>query len=151
VRIQVVRNDWPRFGEILNLYYEALYSPFGISRTTEWYHPANGSTLVVALEDDGWLLGGARLLPPVDDPAVRQVRQVVVREGARGRGIGRALMAEIERVAAEQGAREIWLNAREAAFGFYEALGWEFVGDEFVSELTRVPHREMRKRLAAGG
>lgn len=149
MRIEVVRNDWPRFGELLNLYYEALYSQFGIPRNTEWYHPANGSTLVVALADDGEILGGARLLPEVGDEA-RQVRQVVVAPHARGQGIGRALMDEIERVAAEQGARELWLNARAVAYGFYEALGWQFASEEFASELTRVPHREMRKRLGSG-
>ena len=38
-------------------------------------------------------------------------------------------MTAIERIAAEESARELWLNARHTAFGFYEALGWQFVGD----------------------
>jgi predicted GNAT family N-acyltransferase len=56
-------------------------------------------------------------------------------------------MSAIERIAAEQGACDLWLNARHSAFGFYEALGWRFDGEPFDSELTGIPHRLMRKRL----
>jgi predicted GNAT family N-acyltransferase len=145
VRIELVDHDWPRFGEVLDLYYDVLYGPFGVARETEWYHPAHGSRFAIALSEDGALLGSARLLPSAGD-AERQVRQVVVSPEAQGRGTGRALMEAIERIAAEEGARELWLNASSVAYGFYEALGWEFVGEEFASELTRVPHRLMRKR-----
>lgn len=146
MRVELVTHDWPRFGEVLDLYYDVLYGPFGVARETEWYHPAYGSRFAVALAEDGGLLGSARLLPRAGD-AERQVRQVVVVPEAQGRGTGRALMEAIERIAAEENARELWLNARSVAYGFYEALGWEFVGEEFASELTRVPHRLMRKRV----
>jgi len=146
VRIELVAHDWPRFDEVLDLYYDVLYGPFGVPRDFEWYHPAHGSSFAVALGPDGELLGSARLLPEAGDE-MRQVRQVVVAPGAQGLGVGRELMDAIERVAAEQDAVELWLNARHTAFGFYEALGWEFCGEPFVSELTGIPHREMRKRV----
>jgi len=76
------------------------------------------------------------------------VRQVAVSASARRRGIGHALMAELERVAAKTGAPELWLQAREHAFGFYERLGYIPEGEIFVSGLTGIPHRTMRKRLA---
>jgi len=141
-----VTHDWDRFDEVLDLYYAVLYGPWGVPRDFEWYHPAHGSRFAIALDADGGLLGSARLLPEAGE-GPRQVRQVVVAESAQGRGVGRLLMTEIERIAAEQGVRELCLNARFTAFGFYEALGWEFSGDEFVSELTGIPHRPMRKRL----
>ncbi|MDO9173156.1 MAG: GNAT family N-acetyltransferase [Actinomycetota bacterium] len=146
MRVEIVAHDWPRFGEVLDLYFDVLYGPFGVAREVEWYHPAHGSHFAVALAEDGGLLGSARLLPTAGDE-VRQVRQVVVSPAARRLGVGRELMEAIERIAAEQSARELWLNARESAYGFYSALGWEFSGETLVSELTGVPHREMRKRL----
>ena len=146
MRIDVVTHDWSRFGEVLDLYYDVLYGPFGVARDAEWYHPAHGSHFAVALSDVGELLGSARLLPAAGDDA-RQVRQVVVRPTAQCAGIGRQLMCEIERIASDQGACELWLHARHTAFGFYESLGWTFVGDEFTSELTGVVHRTMRKRI----
>ena len=145
-RIEMVTHDWPRFGEVLDLYYDVLYGPFGVARDFEWYHPAHGSVFAIGLGAEDALLGSARLLPAAGDDA-RQVRQVVVAPDAQGLGLGRALMAAIETAAAEQGARELWLNARHTAFGFYEALGWEFSGPLFESELTGIPHREMRKQV----
>jgi len=144
--IEIVTHEWSRFAEVLELYYDVLYGPFGVARDVELYHPAHGSSFAVAVDGDGGLLGSARLLPP-DGEEMRQVRQVVVAPEAQGRGIGRALMSAIEEVAAEQGAVELWLNARYTAFGFYEALGWWFSGPVFESELTGIPHREMRKSL----
>ena len=66
---------------------------------------------------------------------------------AHGRGVGRALMAELERLALAQGAEETWLHARDTAFGFYGQLGYVLEGELFVSPLTGIPHRTMRKRL----
>ena len=146
VTIEIVTHDWPRFGEVLNLYYDVLYGPFGVARDVEWYRPAHGSKFAVALDADGAFLGSARLLPAAGE-VERQVRQVVVAPEAQGRGVGRSLMAGIERVAIEEGARELWLNARRTAYGFYAATGWEYAGEEFASELTGVPHRLMRKHL----
>ena len=149
-RIETVTHDWPRFDEVLDLYYDVLYGPFGVARDFEWYHPANGSSFAVALaETDDALLGSARLLPAGEgeSPDVRQVRQVVVSPSAQGLGVGRALMTCIESIAAEQDALELWLNARHTAYGFYGSLGWEFASEEFISELTGIPHREMRKQL----
>jgi predicted GNAT family N-acyltransferase len=146
IRIELTDHGWDRFDEVLDLYYDVLYGPFGVARDAEWYHPAHGSTFALALGASGELVGSARLLPEAGDE-LRQVRQVVVAPSAHGRGIGRELMSAIEHVAAEQGADELWLNARHTAFGFYEALGWRFSGESFVSELTGIPHREMRKRV----
>jgi len=135
---------------VLELSYAELYGPFGVARDAEWYHPANGSEFAVALDDAGRLLGTARLLPATGGPECgveRQVRQVVVAPAARGLGVGRLLMCAVEATALDEGASALWLHARESAVGFYEALGYACEGDRFVSELTGIPHRTMRKRL----
>ena len=144
--LEVVTHDWDRFGEVLDLSYEVLYRDFGVPREGDWYQPAYGSEFAVALGDGGVLLGTARLLPAAGDES-RQVRQVAVSPDARVGGIGRALMGRLEAIAAGEGATELWLYARDNAWGFYERLGYTAEGEVFVSGLTGIPHRTMRKQL----
>jgi ribosomal protein S18 acetylase RimI-like enzyme len=60
----------------------------------------------------------------------------------RGLGTGRALVAEgLVRVAA-RGADLVWCDARKAAVGFYERIGFRSVTEEY--DLRPVgPHRGM--------
>lgn len=141
-----VTHEWDRFEDIQDLSYRVLYAPFGVPRNADWYHPAHGSVFVVALSSGGAILGAARLLPAQGEP-MRQVRQVVVAPEAQGHGVGRFLMRRIEEVAAEQGAGRVWLEARESAFGFYEAIGYAQDGPLFRSALTGIPHRRMSRSL----
>jgi hypothetical protein len=92
--IELVRHDWDRFDDLLDLSYAVLYEPFGVEREGDWYHPANGSDFAVALDVDGGLVGTARLLPLAAD-GTRQVRQVAVipelgRQGSGRRSCGRS-------------------------------------------------------------
>ncbi len=152
VSIEFVTPEWARFDELLQLSFAVLYAPFGVpwpeegSGGADWMHPAPATHVAVALDEQGALLGSARLLPSAGDES-RQIRQVAVAADARGLGVGRALMLALERTAAEEGARETWLNSRNSAYGFYESLGYSLEGDEFVSEVTGIPHRAARKRL----
>ena len=150
--VAFVTPDWGSFDELIERSFDVLYAPFGVARPDvtagerDWRLPPVGTDVAVALSVQCDILGSAWLLPARGDVA-RQVRQVAVDSGARGRGVGLALMNAIELLAAEQGADELWLNARDSAYGFYERLGFKAEGEEFVSELTGIPHRLMRKRL----
>lgn len=75
----------------------------------------------------GRLLGVGRLhfISPVE----AQIRYMAVVEDSRGSGVGSALVAELERIAADQSAQRVVLNAREAVVGFYRRLGYEVIGD----------------------
>ena len=56
------------------------------------------------------------------------VYYLAVREDARGRGLGRAMMAAAEAWLRDRGAVKVQLMVREsnaAVIGFYEALGYE--------------------------
>lgn len=132
---------------VYDLLYDVLYRDFGVDPASDWRHLDADSTYAVATSAGGGLLGVARLMPAGDAPESRQLRQLAVAHATRRSGVGRALVHALEHKAAEQGAREVWLNARESAFGFYERLGYEFDGEVFVSELTGIPHRRMRKAV----
>jgi GNAT superfamily N-acetyltransferase len=59
---------------------------------------------------------------------------------AQGRGIGTQLVEEVERWAADNGARDVVVNSalhRAAAHGFYERRGYVRTGLRFVRPLAR--------------
>lgn len=144
--IEYVDEWWMGFGRLRNLTYELLYRDFGVAEDTDWYGGDAPSIHVIA-RYQGRLLGAARLLGAEGDEK-RQLRQVFVLGDVRREGIGRALVEELERHASGEGASEMWLNARDSAFSFYERLGYDYDGELFVSEMTGIPHRRMRKRLS---
>ena len=81
---------------------------------------------------------------PGEDGECHIGRIAVVRE-YRGKGIGSAVVTEAEDVARSMGFRESLLSAQVRAKGFYETLGYEAFGDEYLDEYC--PHVMMRKRL----
>ena len=90
---------------------------------------ADGHYLVLAEGADGapdallHVFGRAAL----EKPAEAVVQALVVRDGLRGRGLGRAMMALAEAWARQAGYRHISLNSqvsRDDAHAFYERLGY---------------------------
>jgi len=67
------------------------------------------------------------------------LEDLYVRRRARGRGVGRALLARLARLAVERrcGRLEWWvLDWNETAIGFYERLGAQAMNDWTVYRLT---------------
>ena len=75
-----------------------------------------------------------------------QLRGMATAVGARGAGVGRALLHFAdETLVAATGIRGLWCNARVESIGFYERVGWEVVSDVF--DVPGVgPHRVMIRR-----
>jgi ribosomal protein S18 acetylase RimI-like enzyme len=67
----------------------------------------------------------------------------------RGAGIGRELLLKSFEELELRGCDFLWCNAREAAFGFYEKLGFRYHGEMFGIEDIG-PHKVMYKHLASG-
>jgi ribosomal protein S18 acetylase RimI-like enzyme len=51
--------------------------------------------------------------------------------GARGRGLGGAVLAALIEHAREHGAARVWCNARTPARAFYERAGFHVTSEEF--------------------
>lgn len=143
--VDFVDEGWMHYPKIEQLIYDVLYADFGVEPDGEWRQSCVDGELVVAFYGMKPVGTAALIGQPGSDRL--QLRQLAVLPEHRGTGVGRALVEELEASARAQGTTEIWLNAREVAFGFYEALGYEYTGDVFVSELTHLPHRPMRKLL----
>ena len=102
----------------------------------EQFVPPHGVFLVV--ENDGAGVGsggvgcgGIRMIEPGTEGAVRfEVKHVWVDPLARGAGLGRRILAELERRAIEFGASEAVLDTNaslEAAAGLYRSSGYHEV------------------------
>jgi GNAT superfamily N-acetyltransferase len=86
--------------------------------------PADVRATVLALDADGTPIGHAALRVLNGE---REVRRVIVSGDQRGRGVGTALMAEVERVAREEGAARIILQTGEKqpeSVAMYGRLGY---------------------------
>ena len=80
------------------------------------------------LEDGAWHIG-----------------RVAVRKEFRGKQYGAAVMQALEGKIAELGAESVGLSAQVQARGFYEKLGYEAHGGEYLDE--HCPHVSMTKCL----
>ena len=141
--LRFVSHDWPRFPEITDLRYEILQAPFGVVRDDSWNDEDPAYRHLVAIAEDGTVVGYAQLIVHDEDA---QIRQVAVGEAWQRLGVGSQLIATLVRRADEEHATQIWLNARVPAIGFYERLGFEAVGGTFNTGRTSLPHRRMEYR-----
>jgi putative acetyltransferase len=81
--------------------------------------------------------------------ATSELRACYVRPSAARRGVGTAIVAEIERLARERGLRELHLESSVTAEPFYAALGYhvEHRGELRIAPAVAMAAVAMRKRL----
>ena len=72
-----------------------------------------------------------------------KLRQMAVEPERQNSGVGKNLLEKVEDVLRGKGTTRFELNARDLAVGFYEKLGYEKVGEEFVE--VGIAHWKMRK------
>ena len=92
---------------------------------------------IVAIDDDGSAVGHAALRPWGEG---LEVKKVYIAPEARGRGLSRALMAEVERAALERDIRSLVLqtgNLQLAAIALYESMGYEAI--DVYGAYTAIP------------
>ena len=90
---------------------------------------------------DGVPAGAARLIFP--EPGLAKVQRMAVIDGARGKGLGRALLQFLEGEARRRGARTLTLWAQTHARDFYQRQGYVAQGGEFDD--AGIPHVRMDK------
>ncbi|MCW8377961.1 GNAT family N-acetyltransferase [Streptomyces justiciae] len=107
---------------------------------------------VLAVRDDGVALGTGRLLYGAEaaakvggDLTLGSLGRLAVAEEARGLGVGVALVRAIEDAARARGLAAVDLHAQTHALGFYERLGYEPYGPEYLE--AGIPHQGMRRAL----
>lgn len=141
-----IEHGTKEYEQTVSLRDEVLRKPLGLQFGPEERTDEKGSFHLACLRDG---IGVACLvLKPLPGKQIR-MRQLAVRSGFRGQGLGRTLVSYSESVARDHGYEEMVLHARETAVGFYEKMGYEVEGDRFI-EVT-IPHFAMRKSLLNNG
>jgi ribosomal protein S18 acetylase RimI-like enzyme len=140
--VRCVEHGSAAYAELVELRAEVLRRPLGFA-FAEAELAAEAGQLHFAGYADGRPVACAVLQWVA--PGVARMRQVAVRSGFRGRGLGRKLVEAFEREARERGAGKIVLHARQTAVAFYLKLGYAAVGDVF--EEIGLLHRRMEKSL----
>ena len=140
-----------------------LGAPSGRRPSLHVWVEVNGAVVAVArghlIEGDGAAADhsgpGAAQIPsfsPLRDAApdlrpAMQVRQMGVLEAWRGTGLGALALDRLLRASVRVwGARTGWLQAREAAIGFYARMGWVAFDPPYGIEGVG-PHRSMWRSL----
>lgn len=98
----------------------------------------------VIVDDMDNIVGSGRLHNA--SQAQAQIRYMAISDHVRGQGLGKLLISELERIAAEAGVKTIALNARVNAISFYQRLGYS---DEGYSHTLfgEVKHNKMIKSI----
>lgn len=106
---------------------QAFVPTAGIFATEDDFDGAGAAWLVLYEGDEAVACGGLRPLAP----GIGEIKRMFVTAGARGRGHGRTLLAELERLAREAGCERVRLYTTEVlreARALYRAEGYEPVG-----------------------
>lgn len=140
--LKIIDHGSKEYDQMVDLRNQILRKPLGLSFTEEELQKEKDDMLIAAFEEDNIL--GCCLLTKTDKDTVR-LRQMAVKTGLQGKGIGRVLMQFSENLARDRGLKKIVMHARKPAIGFYEKLGYEVVGEEF--EEVTIPHVTMEKEL----
>jgi ribosomal protein S18 acetylase RimI-like enzyme len=128
MRIEQVTEATPELVETI----ERLLPQLSEARTPptleELSETVAGETLLVALDDDGEVLGTLTLVSyRVSSGPKARIEDVIVDHAARGQGIGEALVRDAMRRATELGVRTVELTSmpyRESANRLYRRLGF---------------------------
>ncbi len=131
------------FAYYYDLRWRILREPWNQSKESERDEHEAGATHIGAWEGDV-LVGVGRLHLISSQEA--QIRYMAVEHGYGNKGIGSAILVELERRAREHGAIRIVLNARETAREFYSKHGYTVAGPSAVL-FEQIPHSEMSKDL----
>jgi len=140
--IKIIDHGSEDYQKMIDLRMDILRKPVGLTFSESDLNKEKDDILIGAFEEDD-LMACCILTKVADDTC--KLRQMAVRPKIQGTGLGAAMMMYAEQVAKDAGFKKMVMNARKTAKGFYEKLGYEIKGDEFV-EVT-LPHFYMQKNI----
>lgn len=140
--IKIVAHGSRQYWHAVDLRYAVLREPLGLDFTREQLL-AEDKDIHMIYYTDAMAMGTLMLSPSTNGHI--KMRQVAVDEQFQGAGIGAKMVEFSEAYALDHGYTIMELHARKTAVPFYEKLGYEIVGGEFL-EVT-IPHFKMKKDL----
>lgn len=139
LHVHVISPSHPLYTQALELRSRVLLEPIGYS--LERFHaefPAIESRFEHIVADIDHpsgkrVVGTVCLLPHFPERGVGKLMQMAVDPQRQREGIGRAMVATLERRAfGELGLDWLFCHARGDAVGFYACMGWRIVGEPFL-------------------
>jgi predicted GNAT family N-acyltransferase len=127
-----------------DLRFRVLREPWNQPRGSD-RNDGDASAQHFAVWEKGKPLAVARL-DETEEKGIVQVRFVAVESNQQGRGLGKIIMLEAEKVAKEQGKHRIILHARENALEFYKRLGYSVVEQSYLL-FDEIQHYLMGKEI----
>lgn len=121
IRSPRTASEWDAY---YDLRYRVLREPLDQPRGSE-RNDGDETGIHFALYDDGILKAIARLDQASE--GVSQVRFVAVELNSQGKGYGRKIMEEVERVSRNSGNTKMILHARDYAVDFYLRLNYTVI------------------------
>ena len=128
--------------DAMNIRYEVFVNEQNVPEDVEIDNLEDKSHHLVLYEEDQ-PIGTARIYHRGD--GIYKIQRVAVLKEFRNLGFGAELIRECERKIQELRGTKITLGAQIHALSFYEKLGYQAEGPEFMD--AGIPHREMTKRL----
>lgn len=132
----------PDFDIALRLRDQVLRKPLKMEFYPEDIAEEYNSYHLACFDDHDEILGVLTLKPISDD--ILKMRQVAVKLGNQGKGIGTYLVQSAEKLAIGEGYSQFELHARESAVKFYKRLDYKTLGKKF--EEVGIPHYKMVKK-----
>lgn len=142
-KFKLVKHNSPEYQQLVALRDTILRKPLGLEFSKEDLE-AESDSLHLAGYDSEEKLICCLVLKPLNEKLIR-MRQVAVAEDVQGKGWGKELVLESERVAKEKGYSKMMCHARDHAIPFYMKLEYFKVGDEF--EEVGIRHFRMEKNI----
>ncbi|AHF16385.1 GNAT family N-acetyltransferase [Niabella soli] len=140
--LKIIDHGSKEYRQMVDLRNEILRKPLGLVLTEDDLNADKNNVLIGAFEDEK-MLGCCMLVK--QSAQLVLLRQMAVLNDLQGKGIGRALLLFAENIARDMGYREISMQARKNALGFYEKMGYQEASNEFTN-LT-IPHIIMKKYI----
>lgn len=128
--------------QMVDLRVEALLQPIGIPASYIEPEKEKHDSFIGAFE--GSRIIGCCILTATEEKTL-QLRQMAVRPGYQGRGIGAAILRFAEDVARKKGASLLMMHARDPVIGFYQSCGYVIAGEPFLE--VGMGHHRMQKEL----
>ena len=133
-------SEWDKY---FNFRWEMLRKPLGMTKETLKDELEDESHHLIAVDEQKKVIGSGRL--HFNNNKEAQIRYMAVSNTIQRKGLGSAIVSELETIAREKGILEMVLNARENAISFYLSMGYKETGP-YKSD-TGIPHITMCKKL----
>ena len=142
MRFQQIDYGSPEYGLECDLRDRILRSPLGLTLSAQDLAHED-QALHFGLFTEAGLI--ACVVAVAISPTTVKLRQMAVEPAYQGQGWGKVLLEQVEAVLRQRAVTRVVLHARRTAVGFYQRLGYQIEGPEFL-EVT-LPHRCMSKNL----